>query len=303
MHAGACTAVEASQSSHNDAGLSTVSQEPHQDLGASTGRVSALSVPITTTTTSSSSSGSRSLQAVQQFSAPCSHLRNGPLDPGVTSCLQWQQAVGCGLLEAQGYIAGAGVQSFTPDRLTGNFTAPAGACGSTSISLVLRRTQQQQQQQLVFDAGSRTALAVIVKGAAASTYLLARGVTKVCMCINVEYITCLQSRHHDHQQHMHQLQLQHTIFCCLKLLSCHCCCCYFLSCYQLAAAAQQHNRVSSAWTQHQPALSCVWHHQERVLSQPHRRPPIPHALHLALWHGSSRRVCSCRQRSRMELCT
>lgn len=109
------------------------------------------------------------------FTAECGRIAGNPLSQAVTSCRQWQQQVGCALLEAQGYIPGP-AQAFTPAQLTGNFTVPQGACGTSPLSLV------HSGQQLLVDAGSRRILAVIARGVASEVYFLGLGAAKVCDC-------------------------------------------------------------------------------------------------------------------------
>jgi len=109
------------------------------------------------------------------FTAECGRIAGDPLSKAVTSCRQWQQQIGCALLEAQGYIPGP-VQAFTPAQLTGNFTVPQGACGTSSLSSVLTG------QQLLVDAGSRRIRAVIARGVTSEVYFLGLGAAKVCDC-------------------------------------------------------------------------------------------------------------------------
>jgi hypothetical protein len=114
----------------------------------------------------------RALHEAQQSRVACQQNPDEPLSQAITSCLHWQQQqVGCALLEAQGYLAG-GVQSLLPDALSGTFPVP-DSCGSTDVSLVLK------QQQLRFDAGGRSVLAVIAKGAGSSAFFFSRGTSKV----------------------------------------------------------------------------------------------------------------------------
>jgi hypothetical protein len=110
---------------------------------------------------------------VQQSKSNCKQNPGEPLSQGITSCLNWQQQVGCAFLEAQGYVVG-GVQSLVPDTLSGNFSVP-GTCGSTAVSVAVK------QQQLRYDAGGRFVLAVIAKGTGSSVYSLGRGANKVCI--------------------------------------------------------------------------------------------------------------------------
>jgi hypothetical protein len=129
--------------------------------------------PSSTSTTSSRSSSRALLEAQLVPPAACGKLPSEPLSQAITSCLCWQQQVGCAFLEAQGYIP-VGVQSLTSHSLSGNLTAP-DTCGSSTVSLV----SKQQQQQVVFDAGGRAVLAVVAKGSSSTAYFFGRGAHKV----------------------------------------------------------------------------------------------------------------------------
>lgn len=119
----------------------------------------------------------RALHEAQQSKAACKQNPDEPLSKAITNCLDWQQQqVGCALLEAQGYLAG-GVQSLLPDALTGKFSVP-DTCGTTEVSLALK-----QQKQLEFDAGGRSVLAVIAKGAGSSAFFFGRGTAKVWLSL------------------------------------------------------------------------------------------------------------------------
>jgi hypothetical protein len=127
--------------------------------------------PAPTGTEAQRSSPNRGLLQSQHTQQSCGRIPSEPLSAAITSCSTWQQRIGCAFLETQGYIP-AGVQSFVPPSLSGNFST-AETCGSSTLSLATK------SQVLRFEAGKRTLLAVVSRGAGTAAYFFGRGAPKV----------------------------------------------------------------------------------------------------------------------------
>jgi hypothetical protein len=180
VHAGALIGLAAAQLPAWDAPgirwLDVASQLPSVAAltQASVGTASVGTAAAAAAAAGTISSSRPTAEQLRVFLKTCGHSPGDRLGSTSSNCVYLQQQMGCGLLEAQGYLSSASgaVRSFVPDSPSGNFSIP-GSCSPLSV--------QQTRSQLAFDGGGTPVLAVIGRGASASQvfFLGSQGADKV----------------------------------------------------------------------------------------------------------------------------